>query len=110
MDPQHGLAAVYRSLRPTQQPALTILISEHFAKGFAVTPVQLDYEYDKVWHHVVNCNRHQADAITATFLAKYGHLTQKAEPMKLKKLNGYRLQRTAKKGTAIVGGVGLDSP
>ena len=107
MDQQHWLAAVYRSIRPTQQLALPILKSEHFEKGIAVTPVQLHYEYDKVWYHVVNCNRYQAEAITATCLAKYGHLSGKSEPMKIEKLDGYRLQRAAQRGTAIVGG--LDS-
>ena len=67
----------------------------------------MDYEYDKVWFNVVNCNPIRADLYAALFLQKYDKLIKKTTAMEVKQLTGYRLLKAAKSSSAIVGG--LDS-
>jgi hypothetical protein len=78
--PQKGLPAAYRTIRTPAAPAITVLKSSHFKSGYAITPVQIDYEYDKFWIGATNCDPDLALAYTINYThtntASFLRLTQ----------------------------------
>lgn len=108
--PQKGLPATCRAIRTHASPAVTVLKSDHFKAGYAITPVQIDYEYDKVWISATNCDPDLAIAYTTNLPHKYRQYLESNPTMHLPTINGERPKRIAIHTSAPTGGLDSTHP
>ena len=105
-NPQEGTPAAYRTLLTPSAPTITVLDSDKFPHG-AITPSQLDYEYDTVWFDAINCPPHIAKAYVRHFNEKYQHFFHRQQTIYLPPISGSQMSHAATHSSAFVGG--LDS-
>ena len=84
------LPAAYRSKRTPPQPTITLLKSDFASAGYAITPLQIDFGYDRTWTKAINCNLQSEMAFTIQFIAKYWKLSATNPPHKLQLIYGKR--------------------